>query len=453
MLALLLIAACSTPPTDPMRAEPASPAPASVEMEAGGLAAAGDPGTRLQVACTPPRVAIRLGSPEGFAGERVQFDIDGRTHDIRLQDRGSGRFVYQVVEPEEVLLPLLGGKQLRVRGTSPQGAERNLVFDLSPYDASFVASLTPCLPRAQPAPTPLPLGLRPLTHADLDILNGCRFESGGRPVFATSTAPLRGGLRFEADVLVRAAAADVADPSEGGTFGTEAVRATVTPGAPAVLELSRDEMGSARVGGTWTCATSGLERLNPSDVPRDLAHEGDLVGAFRWTDRNGTNTLLFSAAEPSRPRKPGVAPEDQEHARTLHVDHYAGGAAPKRLRHVQDFVEDCEFDVTGTFVQVPDELVLTDLDADGVNEVSFGYRLACRSDVSPSTLKVLLLEDGDKYILRGQSRVKIGPEDVIGGDFAPGKAFPGAPDGFRSHAEKVWSAVAPDAFRSDVGAP
>lgn len=311
-------------------------------------------------------------------------------------------------------------------------------------------------PVAEAPSTSLPLGLSVLTTADRAVLDGCVFETDGRAVFGTSRDPVRGGLRFEADVLVRAGAAEAKDPRAGGTFRTEAVEAVVTPGSPAVLELSRDEMGSGRLEGTWTCAgPGGFERVPTSSVPDDLAHEGKLVGAFRWADGNGTNTLLFASVEPSGPRKEGVDPKDQEPSRVLHVDHYAqtSGAAPKRLRHVQDFVGDCEFDVTGTFVQVPDDLVLTDLDADGLSEVSFGYRLACRSDVSPSTLKVLLLENGDKYILRGDARVKVGPEDVVGGTFTPGDAFPGAPAGFQAHAEKVWAAVVDDAFGSEVLAP
>jgi hypothetical protein len=35
--------------------------------------------------------------------------------------------------------------------------------------------------------------------------------------------------------------------------------------------------------------------------------------------------------------------------------------------------------------------------------VTFAYTLACRSDVSPVTFKLLMLENGRKYIVRGES--------------------------------------------------
>lgn len=160
-----------------------------------------------------------------------------------------------------------------------------------------------------------------------------------------------------------------------------------------------------------------------------------------WEDANGTNAAVFSY--------------DPSGTNALFVDQEAHrpGAAARRLRHVQDALGPCEGDVVVTFVKVPDPLVLTDLDHDGRAELTFGYRLACRTDVSPSTLKVLLLEDGAKFILRGESKVEAGCDEVLGGSFDPDPSLDKAPKEFRAHLERVWAAVVGDSWSREVAAP
>jgi hypothetical protein len=68
---------------------------------------------------------------------------------------------------------------------------------------------------------------------------------------------------------------------------------------------------------------------------------------------------------------------------------------------IRDGVESCGHDVTAAFR--PGSLGVTDLDHDGVGEVTFAYLLRCAGDVSAARLKLLVLEDGAKYIVRGFS--------------------------------------------------
>lgn len=68
---------------------------------------------------------------------------------------------------------------------------------------------------------------------------------------------------------------------------------------------------------------------------------------------------------------------------------------------MRDGVEDCEFEVTGEFL--PASLAVRDEDGDAIGEVTFAYRLACRSDVAAADQKLLLLEDGERYVLRGRA--------------------------------------------------
>ena len=51
---------------------------------------------------------------------------------------------------------------------------------------------------------------------------------------------------------------------------------------------------------------------------------------------------------------------------------------------------------------------MTNADRDGHAEVSFLYKLSCRTDVSPSKLKLLLYMDRRKYVVRGTTRLADG---------------------------------------------
>ena len=163
---------------------------------------------------------------------------------------------------------------------------------------------------------------------------------------------------------------------------------------------------------------------------------GKLVGGLRWTDRNGENVLAFWRGESQR----RVGDETQLSA-ILYARHYAAG---KLLREVKDLVERCEFDLTLAIVDGSPRV--TDLDKDGIGEATFAYKLGCRSDVSPLTLKLLVLEGGAKHILRGETRVDVGGGESMGGTYKVDASFARAP-AFLAHAKKVWQAVVDEKLR------
>ena len=152
-----------------------------------------------------------------------------------------------------------------------------------------------------------------------------------------------------------------------------------------------------------------------------------VVTAWKWSDQNGENLALF-----------GNVGADDKNGSQLWV-RVVSGADKKELRLVKDGVEVCEFDTTCAFAD--GATGVTDLDKDGVSELTFAYRLACRSDVSPSDLKLLVLEGTDKYILRGSSFIDFGDGGAVGGDFKPDPEKAKWPAGFDAHAEKTWAAV------------
>ena len=154
----------------------------------------------------------------------------------------------------------------------------------------------------------------------------------------------------------------------------------------------------------------------------DLEIKGKTVYQKFWKDANGENVILFTNNETE-----------------LFVYHYVFLAnGEKLLRKVYDFIKDCEFDMFLKFIS--DSIIVTDLDQNDIGEITFAYRKACVSDVSPIGLKLLVLENGNKYIIRGNSITDLG-EFKIGGEKNVDVSFDNAPEEFLKHANAIWSKV------------
>lgn len=171
-----------------------------------------------------------------------------------------------------------------------------------------------------------------------------------------------------------------------------------------------------------------------SELPRGAMARGKVVHGLRWRDRKGENWLVMTRGE----RRKRLGP-DREPRRSAFV--YArhsvrSGKRLRRARQVRDHIKRCEADLTLRFL--PKSFGITDLDGDGVGEVTFAYALGCRSDVSPITLKLLLLEGGKKYILRGTTRVKVSDSEHMGGKLRVDRSFSRGPSAFLDHARQLW---------------
>ncbi len=158
-----------------------------------------------------------------------------------------------------------------------------------------------------------------------------------------------------------------------------------------------------------------------------LEHEGKITYKKIWQDTNGENIAIFTQKESE-----------------LFVYHYSiNDDQVKLLRKVYDVEPGCEDDLFIDFVE--NSIEVTDLDNNNLGELTFAYKKTCTTDVSPRVLKVLLLEDGNKYIMRGYSVVEFG-EDQYGGDQTIDPSFENGPPAFLAHAKQVWDKVKTDRY-------
>jgi hypothetical protein len=167
--------------------------------------------------------------------------------------------------------------------------------------------------------------------------------------------------------------------------------------------------------------------VKASELPKGVTVRGEFQSGVTFVDKSGTNYLLFS-----------------KKAAMLFVEDWVVPAKgpPRNLLPVRDFVDDCEMGGVSAIFHDAARTV-TDLDGDGIAEVTFAYELACRSDVSPGTYKLLLLENGKKYILRGETVVDPG-DGAMGGAFTAEPREAKWPAAFLRHAKQLWSSTSAD---------
>jgi hypothetical protein len=159
------------------------------------------------------------------------------------------------------------------------------------------------------------------------------------------------------------------------------------------------------------------------------ARRAELVSALAFHDASGDNVAAFYRSLDA----------DRNAARLEVALWTSSGARDGRmLRVVRDGVPACELDLFAEFV--PEATEVTDLDGDGIGELTFAYRTSCTGDVSPMTLKLLVLEQRDKYILRGTTIVDAGDGERLGGVVRPDAALAKNPR-FLAHARAVWERV------------
>lgn len=154
---------------------------------------------------------------------------------------------------------------------------------------------------------------------------------------------------------------------------------------------------------------------------------GELVGGFGFVDGVGDNFVAFSKEDVEREGAPNPL--------ILHVKHVVReGDTFREVRAYREVVEDCEFDVV--LEPFYGSWSVTDLDHDGVGEATFAYTVECVSDVSPLTHKVFVTEGGEKYVLRGTTKVRPGKDaETMGGEYEADEM----PTTFRAHAREIWN--------------
>ncbi len=169
-----------------------------------------------------------------------------------------------------------------------------------------------------------------------------------------------------------------------------------------------------------------------NDIEEHL-YKGEIVALKTWEDLNGYNYFVVSIVNEEIT---GSQDEPTALNKEIHGYHYIateGGA--ELIREIKDFELDCIFDNRLNFYER--YFSITDLDNDNYGEICFLYSLGCTSDLSPDGVKLMLLENGDKYAIRGNTYVDYGNE-VVGGEKNIDGNLKSGPKEFLDYASLQW---------------
>lgn len=170
-----------------------------------------------------------------------------------------------------------------------------------------------------------------------------------------------------------------------------------------------------------------------------LLPPGKIVAQKRFTDSLGDHAVVITET--------GVydaTPQPGEYSdgnRSVDLHAVALLQTPQGWKvewRLKDFVHDCDVDLDAHYL--PGSLYISDLDQNGLSEVSFAYTLLeCTGDVSPYALKFILREGDQKFAIRGHTQIPphISPY-AQGGDTHFDASWKTAPPAFGEYARRVW---------------
>lgn len=174
--------------------------------------------------------------------------------------------------------------------------------------------------------------------------------------------------------------------------------------------------------------------FNAAALPKGIVCTGRVVDGARWTDSTGENIVVL--CQTGAFKSPKGDSEDSRDAELSAHQYVRSAPAWKRVWSIRDFERNCPLDLTATFI--PGALTVTDLDGNGIAEVTVLYKHACRGDVSPAGMKLIMREGAKKYAIRGIMRISPEIDPSGRGEMNLDPTFAKAPRSFRDFAIQHW---------------
>ena len=144
--------------------------------------------------------------------------------------------------------------------------------------------------------------------------------------------------------------------------------------------------------------------------------KGDFIYGYKWKDKMGLNELIFTTEDKFIDWKDPDCKGCGEAYIYLKAYHFTGEEDGYSLvRMIQDgAAKGCSnppFGLENEFYE--NSISITDLNDNGYAEITFMYFMLCASGLTPVPTKLIMLENNEKYAIRGNSYIM---EAKIGGE-------------------------------------
>lgn len=159
--------------------------------------------------------------------------------------------------------------------------------------------------------------------------------------------------------------------------------------------------------GTWDNTHSDInlkvQLLGYNFIPKALDFRGTVVEALKWSDLVGEKILIqtvtgrFDTTDDS---------DDMETKSELYVylfEKKRGETKYSLTWRIYDFTVCFGVDMETGFI--PKSTTITDLNLDGIAEITVAYYLICRGGMDPAPMKIIMYDKEAKYVLRGETKL------------------------------------------------
>ncbi|OJJ23759.1 hypothetical protein BKI52_05260 [marine bacterium AO1-C] len=188
--------------------------------------------------------------------------------------------------------------------------------------------------------------------------------------------------------------------------------------------------------------------FNKDKLPKVMQkYEGKLLNGAHWRDKNGEQWLILTETGEIEEKKgktdtSGHMVEPPSTRAEAHAYFWVKKHDSYVAYRKDQWVEKCgPLDVFASFHK--NGFTITDLDKNGLAEITLTYVHYCRSDVSPYDLTLRLIEREKLYEMHGTAELKMGVDKdafVIKATRKDGN-FTKAPAAFKTHIDQIWEKV------------
>ena len=156
-----------------------------------------------------------------------------------------------------------------------------------------------------------------------------------------------------------------------------------------------------------------IDKLSYDDIPKYLEFRGTVVEALKWTD-NASEKILVQTVTGQFEWKYDDEIQDKSELYAYLFEKKKGADKFSLSWKIYDYTECFGVDWFTGFI--PEATTITDIDNNGITEITIPYVLICRGGMDPGTMKIIMYENGIKYALRGETAVGCNHGNPYGGE-------------------------------------
>jgi hypothetical protein len=188
-----------------------------------------------------------------------------------------------------------------------------------------------------------------------------------------------------------------------------------------------------------TDANVSSRRIGKADViGQYIAFSGKVVAAWEVRDKKGLHVLLLTSLSGPSLDKPGSNRIERTDLRVSFYSKARGDWVEEW--HIQDGVDCPMLDHEAEYF--PGHVTVTDVNDDGIAEVTVPYKMFCGGGVDSDIIKVIMRQGREKYAVRGESLVRLRDQDSFGGSYKADASLALPRNAaYKNHLLKVWKQV------------